>query len=150
MLFLETIQTDDVKRATLDRISPKMSDTANLMTKLPLAVNCMYHVIVNVDVDDGIVNGADCIVKKFQFLTNSKIPSIVWVEFDDKTVGHHMRQKYHSFFTAEIPNTWTPIFAIQRTFCVGRNHTSVARKQFPLAPASFCQNYSQMSRSHAE
>ena len=99
-------------------------------------MNCRYQITANIDVDDGLTNGAGCIVKKFQFLTSSRVPSIVWVQFDEPKIGHQTRIKYREYFTQDIPSTLTPIFAIQRSFQTGKRQALVTRKQFPLAPAA--------------
>jgi ATP-dependent DNA helicase PIF1 len=130
--------TDDVKKCIREQIKKlsKMSDTANLMCNLKLAVNCRYQTTINIDVEDGMINGSGSVAKKFQFLTESKIPSIVWIQFDDEKVGQLARNKYRAFYTDDVSKTWTPIFAMKRTFFVGRKYAAVARKQFPLTPCA--------------
>ena len=66
---------------------------------------------------------------------DNHIPSIIWILFDDLHVGAQTRTKYKSYYTDEH-NTWTPIFAIKRTFQGTRKHISIIRTQFPLRPAT--------------
>ncbi len=128
--------TSEVKREILQRLSSKMSDTANLMKELPLAVNCRYQCTLNIDTEDGLTNGSSGVVRKLDFRTDNPIPSIVWLEFDSNDIGVMTRRKYRHYFTPGIKENWTPIFAAKRTFTVGRAHTPVSRMQFPLTPSS--------------
>ena len=128
--------TNEVRKEILQRLPSKMSDTANLMKELPLAVNCRYQCTLNVDTEDGITNGSCGLVRKLDFRTPSPLPSIVWLEFDSKDIGAMTRRKYSHYFTRDVEESWTPIFAAKRTFTVGRAHTPVSRMQFPLTPAS--------------
>ena len=86
--------------------------------------------------DDGITNGTSGILRKIQHLTDSPIPSIVWLQFDEPKVGHSTRRKYKNYYSSAIPSSLTPIFAINQTFHVGYGHKAVQRSQFPLRPAT--------------
>ena len=100
-----------------------------------MAVSLRYHITVNVDVEDGITNGADCVLKKIQYSQeNRKVPKILWVQFDDNRIGHHTRRKFVGEYSSDIDQNWTPIFALDRTYEYNR-HT-VVRTQFPLTPAA--------------
>ena len=50
---------------------------------------------VNNDIQDGLVNGATGILKKIVYGTKSdsleRVPCILWLEFDDPTVGKDKR-----------------------------------------------------------
>ena len=110
-------------------------NTANLDDRLDVAVGLRYHVTINVDVEDGLTNGADCVLKKIQYLVeNKQVPSILWVLFDDKKIGRQARRKYSSYFSAGIDKNWTPVFAVNRNYQF-HQHT-VIRTQFPLTPAA--------------
>ena len=91
---------------------------------------------INIKRDDGLINGVTCILKKIQFLEKNKnnIPSILWVNFDDGTIGKQWRQRYLKFYAEDIPSSWTPIFAVDRHFSV--TDARVTRTQFPLKPAA--------------
>ncbi|XP_061173328.1 uncharacterized protein LOC133182501 [Saccostrea echinata] len=59
-----------------------VSKTANLMTRLTLAIGMIYDITVNIDVTDGLTNGSSCTV----YLVENRLPgvsrpSIVWVNF---------------------------------------------------------------------
>jgi hypothetical protein len=127
--------TPNVKEFALKTLPKKPSQTANLLTNLDAGVDLYYETTCNLNVEDGIVNGSGCVIRKLQYLTDSRIPSIIWVEFDHTKVGHQTRNKYYKFYTPDIQKTWTPIFAVKRTFHVGRDHKAITRSQFPLRPS---------------
>ena len=49
----------------------------------------------NVDVEDGLTNGATGVVKHidFRWMEGTNRPSIIWVMFDDPRVGRATREK---------------------------------------------------------
>ena len=108
--------------------------TGGLRTELKLAIGLQYDCTVNLDVEDGLTNGATCTLKKIEYKPSSQIPAILWVQFLDAAVGQTWRQKYNNFFHKSIKRSWTPIFAVSRTFTVYRS--LVSRQQFPLSPSS--------------
>jgi hypothetical protein len=73
-----------------------LSDTANLSEEVTLAVDMKYDFTVNVDVTDGLTNGASCVVKMIENRQKDKTsrPSIVWVKFDDDKIGTSTRMQY--------------------------------------------------------
>ena len=108
--------------------------TGGLKSNLKLAVGLQYDCTVNLDVEDGLTNGATCILKKIEYKIDSPKPSIVWVEFTDLKIGTTCRHKYANYYNKTIKKTWTPIFAVSRTFTVYKS--LVSRQQFPLCPAA--------------
>ena len=98
-------------------------------------LNAAYITSVNIKTDDGLINGATCILKKIQFIQrNNDIPSIMWMLFDDKTIGRQWRVRYWNLYTEDINQNWMPIFAVDRHFKT--RNAQVIRAQFPLKPAA--------------
>ena len=146
--------TDIVRQKTLKHLQEDQkytlhSNTGGLRTVLNLAISLHYDCTVNLDVDDGLTNGATCVLKHIEYKGESQTPAILWVEFIDSRIAKHWRQKYRNFYTSNnIAQVWTPIFAVTRTFNVFRS--LVSRKQFPLCPSSArtlhkCQGYTLQS-----
>ena len=77
-------------------------------------------IVVNtakVDVEDGLTNGANGVVKHIDFkLEGSNRPGIIWGLFDDPRVGRTIREKYRKLYNSNIHTDWTPVFDVQRTF----------------------------------
>ncbi len=111
----------------------KVSETANLMYELPIAINERYDITYNVNTGDGLTNGMTCFLKHITW-ENDK-PMILWVQLGDNSAGCMQKRTYARFYTPEIENTWTPIFAIKLTFYTSRKSIPIMRSQFPLRPS---------------
>lgn len=78
----------------------KLEDTSGLPLLLILQTNTRYMITTNIDVSDGLYNGATGIVKEV-FLENdgnskrsdknkldvNENPILVWMKFEDSTIG---------------------------------------------------------------
>ena len=75
-------------------------------------------------------------LKKIHFLlrNDNNIPSILWVSFDDETIGQQWTQRYSNLYREDVQKGWTPFFAVDRYF-PGTN-AQIIRTQFPLKPAA--------------
>ena len=111
------------------------SKTGQLMKSLTVVVGMIVVHTANVDVEDGLTNGATGVVKQIDFrMEGTNRPSIIWVLFDDPRVGRTTREKYRKLYNPSIYTDWTPVFDVQRTFIL--NYKTYQRIQFPLTPAS--------------
>ena len=105
------------------------------MTEVPIAVGMPYEITANLNISDGLVNGACCHVRKIDHKqANNDRPSIIWVEFEDDSTGKETRTTYKHLRSPDVHNSWTPIFDTQRNFLYNRK--SFIRIQFPLRPAA--------------
>lgn len=93
---------------------------------------------VNIDVSDGLTNGAACVIKKFDYrVDGSQRCSIVWVEFLCMSIGHMWRTKYRHLYDPGIQATWVPILETCRKFTLHFYKTYlIVRRQFPLQMAA--------------
>ena len=82
------------------KTAAKYSEVLCLKRVLKVGVGLAYTTSVNIKTDDGLINGATCILKKIHcFKSNaSKHPDILWVLFDDETIGKLWRQKYSAYY----------------------------------------------------
>ena len=113
-----------------------VNSTGNLPYDLAVKEGVLYDLTANVDVQDGMVNGAECHVRHIEKNpANESFPKCIWVEFIDSAVGRDLRRKWNPRNNSRIPNTWTPVFAIRRSFTVKRGQ-KVERTQFPLRVAA--------------
>ena len=53
-------------------------------------------IVINIDVEDGLVNGACGILKNITF-SNKNIPLIIWLEFDNNKIGKKYKVKYNNY-----------------------------------------------------
>ena len=119
----------------INKLSDDYTKTGRLMKSLTLVVGMIVAHTANVDVEDGLTNGATGVVKYIDYrMEETNRPSIVWVLFDDPRIGRTAREKYRKLYNRNIDREWTPVFDVQRTFIV--NYKTYQRIQFPLTPAS--------------
>ena len=118
----------------------KINHTGGLPESIILITNQQYDLISNIDVDDGLINGTQCIIKFIQTTQrnnkkNELIPYIVWVEFENTDTAKNHRHKYSYLYTNnKISREWTPLVKIKRSFIV-KDHW-IHRVQFPLRQAA--------------
>ncbi|MES9882338.1 MAG: AAA family ATPase [Sedimenticola sp.] len=114
------------------------SKTMQLNSDLKLAVGLNYEICLNINVPDGLTNGANGTVKLLQIShTSRQAAGVVWIQFEDPMVGRNTRSENKNFYRNHIDQTWTPIIPISRQFRVGRNKQGeVLRTQFPLRPCA--------------
>ena len=129
-------KSDKVKDEILQRIPNKLSKTMGMAKTLNIALGSRVELSTNVDVDDGLANGAYGQVMAFERQT--RINNVtVWVYFEEEKIGQNLRNESKHLYSSKTATTWTPIQEIKRQFPVGKyKNTEVLRKQLPLTPAS--------------
>ena len=106
--------------------------TMQLPGCINIVVHGRYELSCNVDVGDGMANGASGTVMAVSS-ASGKASGIVWMHFDDDIVGKQIRNQSRKLYTVGIDSTWTPVLPLSRQFQVGRSKANqVIRKQFPL------------------
>ena len=105
------------------------------MKSLTVVVGMIIVHTAYVDAEDGLTNGATCVVKQIDFrMEGTNRPSIIWFLFDDPRVGRTTREKYRKLYNSSINTDWRLVFDVQLTFLL--NYKTYQRIQFPLTPAS--------------
>ena len=115
----------------------KINHTGGLPNNVTLIANQQYDLISNIDVNDGLINGTQCIIKYIQTTNHNDttLPFIVWVDFQNPDIGANHHQKYTFLFSRQKTNRqWTPIIKIKCTFIV--KDPWIHRIQFPLRQAA--------------
>jgi hypothetical protein len=113
------------------------TDTGQLHYSLRVGNNCRVSLTTNINVEDGLVNGAMGTIKYCTKTTMGKF-HIIWVEFDDMNIGLSLRRAYHGLYqnNKQLQKSWTPIVAIYKQFQTGamgkKKHFLISRIQFPL------------------
>ncbi len=109
------------------------SDTQGLPMELKLKVGIKYMVTANINVADGLCNGATGILHGVDYTCafgGVKSPCRAWIEFPDMKTGQELRRSQN------CKNNMTPIDKISRQIQVLKSQDSVVtRTQFPLVPA---------------
>ena len=97
--------------------SKKTSETLGLATELLLALEDRIEICINIDVSDGLTNGASGRVMGLPGTTaaNKSIANgFIWVLFDEPVIGRQARKKHQALYTNQTPRTWTPIPPINK------------------------------------
>lgn len=130
----QTKLSASVKLKLVQNLPENPASTGQLRTNLVIAVDMLYDISVNLDVTDGLTNGASCVVKYIEYKESQLRPGIVWVLFADSSIGISRRHQYSHLFGTNVNATWTPIFEAKRTFVYNRK--TYQRVQFPLQPSA--------------
>lgn len=109
----------------------KTTETQGLPGKITLKVSGKYMITVNLDIGDGLVNGATGTLMQVDCDTHRN-PTTLWVNFPENCVGVATRaKKCHP-----RESNWTPLEAVVRSFQFKKNeHVTIDRTQFPIVPA---------------
>lgn len=76
----------------LSKIPSDPTFTMGLPKILTLGIGLPAEMALNIDTEVGLTNGAACIIKKVDFrVPGSSRCSIVWVQFDEESVGRKWR-----------------------------------------------------------
>lgn len=134
---IDTVTGDmsaDMQQKIISKIPDDSCLTMGLDKFLHLAENVPAEICLNINVEDGLTNGTPCLIKKLDFrIENSDRCSIVWVQFDDPSIGRQARLQYRHLYKREILHTWTPVLELTRKFSFQYFKAySITRRQFPI------------------
>ena len=117
--------------------------TANMAYDVPLAVGRPYMISTNIDLKDGLVNGAIGVLRYIEYRPVAEVPTCddnvenssincLWLDFDDIRIGRLSRLKCRSKVVASpvLGATWTPIYRRKATFTVSGS-VKCRRTNFP-------------------
>jgi len=120
-------------------------DAQGLPNYINLVIDQRYMLTSNVDVNDGLVNGAIGVLRHIEFISDQQQSERVdpmslrlWIEFSDQSTGSLMRQqqrKVISRMRRVVHRSWTPIISKSANISLTKKIKS-KRQQFPLTPAS--------------
>ena len=115
----------------------KITKTSGLPYTFTLANDTPYMITLNINVADGLVNGAVGKLKYVEYSDKKEIMRL-WLEFEDKQLGAMTECRYAKFCEEhpEIKPSYVPI--LKRTAHINFKYTSLycRRTQFPLFKAS--------------
>ncbi len=102
-----------------------------------MKVGAPVEYVTNSNTADGLTNGAPGAVRGFKRINPQRAPYIVWVEFDDPTVGSMTRRAYSQTECLGVDPAWTPVMWVASTFPLQQNlNHMVTRRQVPLRLAA--------------
>jgi hypothetical protein len=93
----------DMAEHVLNLIPTDARKTMQLAQQIQLAIGCRYELSLNLNISDGLANGAGGVLKQFQLTSTDRSASgILWMQFDDPVIGSQARLQNRSLFTNEI------------------------------------------------
>jgi exonuclease III len=105
--------------------------TTTFPSELVIKLNMLAEIYAcNYDSQDGLVNGADGIIKAY---TKTDKVDVIWIKFYDSNIGHRQANKLAYLYRPEISQDWIPILRIAKPMSLTSNTTQLKiRKQFPI------------------
>jgi hypothetical protein len=86
---------------------PYHQHTTTLPSQLVIKLNMLVEIYAcNYDSQDGLVNGADGIVKAY---TKTYKFDVLWIKFYDPHIGHRQASKLAYLYSKDISREWIPI-----------------------------------------
>ena len=112
------LEAKDCRHATCNKkiqIPNNPKETAGLHQTLKLKISMLIEICSeNLDVYDGLVNGAEAI---FMGVTKIGLEEVIWLKFTDVKTGRETRKENFALYNCNIPPpTWTPIKEISKEF----------------------------------
>lgn len=107
-----------------------------------LQIGAEYFVTNNVDVTQGLFNGATGTLKMIEYgrvagLPELKVPKIAWMDFHNPIFGREKRQQWRPYMEKKgICLEWTPIDRITVSITKWRTNLRIIRIQIPLVGAN--------------
>ena len=118
----------------------KTTETYGLPLKIDLKVGAKYMMTVNIDTEDGLVNGACGKLMMIDYgklqKTNATVPCRLWIKFSEEKTGTKCRTNFHNVMRhRNIDLSLTSIEPVTRQINTRSTNFKVERKQFPLVPS---------------
>ena len=115
--------------------------TYGLPLEINLKISGKYMITANVDVEDGLVNGATGTLMKISYgkINGKRIAVRLWILFEDENIGKNTREKWSNFSKKyDIDSKFTPLEMVTRSIQIGKKSSQlkVIRKQFPVVPSA--------------
>ena len=107
---IDMLEVVDEEESHAENFHPQVQKSS-FPTILYLKKGILVELIgANLDTQDGLVNGVDGV---FQLHTKND-KDILWIEFNDTTIGISRRKKMQHLYTNSISPSWTPIMRIAK------------------------------------
>ena len=110
-----------IKKQMKNKIPDDPTKTLGLHSLVSVATKAKYDLTTNIDVTDGLTNGAECVIENIDYrVQNSTRPSIIWVSFPHPDIGRKQRRENAHLYRANINKSWTPVLEVTRQFQINK------------------------------
>ena len=115
-------------------------ETMGLASQLKVALKDKIEICINIDISDGLTNGASGTITGLPGTDssgNSEAVGYIWIHFDDARIGRQTRRKFRNLYTNHTPKHWTPIYPVKKQIEISSKTSVYAlRIQFPIRCAA--------------
>jgi hypothetical protein len=102
-IFINSIDLEEDNHGNV----PHHEHTTTLPLQLVLKVDILVEIYAcNYDSQDGLVNGADGILKGY---TKTKKLDVLWIKFHESHIVHRQENKLYYLYNSNTTSNWTPI-----------------------------------------
>ena len=99
---------DDLRKQIKDKIPNDPTKTMGLYSLVSVATAAKYDLTTNIDVTDGLTNGAECVIQNIDYrVENSNRQSIIWVPFPNCNIGRKQQRENMHLYKTNISKDWT-------------------------------------------
>ena len=113
--------SDDLKNQMKNKIPDDPTKTMGLYSVVSVAAVAKYDLTTNIDVTDGLTNGAECVIQNIDYrVENSTRPSIIWVSFPHPDIGRKQHREHAHLYNTHINKNWTPVLEVTKQFKINK------------------------------
>ena len=100
--------SDDLRKQIKNKIPDDPTKTMGLYSVVSVATAAKYDLTTNIDVTDGLTNGAECVLQNIDYrVENSNRQSIIWVPFPNCNIGRKQQRENMHLYKTNISKDWT-------------------------------------------
>lgn len=114
----------------------KQNECDGLRYELYLKEGGQYFITTNLDVSDGLFNGATGTLKKIEHLHTGENEIRAWMLFQDRNIGSERRKNFlreHKEYPSFASSSWTPIDKLTKVLSkIYNDGYKIVRRQIPL------------------
>ena len=111
----------DLKNQMKNKIPDDPTKTMGLYSVVSVAAVAKYDLTTNIDVTDGLTNGAECVIQNIDHrVENSTRPSIIWVSFPHPDIGRKQHREHAHLYNTHINKNWTPVLEVTKQFEINK------------------------------
>jgi hypothetical protein len=126
-IIINSIDLEEDNHGNVPRHEHSVTLPLQLVLKLEMLVEIYAY---KYDSQDGLVNGADGILKGY---TKTEKVDVLWIRFHELHIGKRQENKLYCLYNSNTKSDWTPVLRISKPISTsGKIGRLKIRKQFPI------------------